>query len=276
MSRADAIIHQADAVAHELAALIDLLGCDATEAPGPIADVIAAVESVGRLVDCARVRVLAPLVKNPVLSEHLGYASTTAAVASLARISNRSARARLLVAAAVCAEHAITGAVLPAERPAVSEALDAGDLGLDAAHLIAAELASIAGRTPADVLDVAESVMVGLAIGINATGHPIAAAVSVDFLSGEIRQVTAAADPDGARPREERATRRRQFRLGTPDEDGLVPAHPRLGRFWPDCLRHTAARPDLSTSTRASWMTSATVSTRERPRSVVTMRWARS
>jgi len=110
----------------------------------------------------------------------------------------------------------------------VSEALDAGKLGLDAAALITTELASIAGRASADVLDVAESVMVQLATGLSSTGQPMAAAVSVDFLAGEIRQVTAAADPDGARPREERAVRRREFRLGTPDEDGLVPANGRL------------------------------------------------
>ena len=228
MSRTDAITHQVDAVARDLAALIDLLHGDTSDVSASVADVIAAVESVARLMDCARVRVLAPLVNNPMLTEHLGYASLSAAVASLAHISERSARTRLTVAAAVCSDRTITGAVLPAERPAVSVALDAGEIGLDAANLIATELSSIAGRAPADVLDIAETVMVGLATGISSTGQPMAAAVSVDYLSGEIRQVTAAADPDGARPREERATRRREFRLGTPDDDGLVPAHGRL------------------------------------------------
>ncbi|WP_309616440.1 DUF222 domain-containing protein, partial [Salinibacterium sp.] len=178
--------------------------------------------------DCARVRVLAPLVDNSLLAERLGYASPTAAVAAVARISERSARARLSIADAVGDDTALSGAVVAAARPSVSDALDAGRLGLDAANLITTELASIAGRTPADVLDIAESVMVGLATGVSASGEPMVAAVSVDFLAGEIRQVTAAADPDGARPREERATRRREFRLGTADEDGLMPAHGRL------------------------------------------------
>ncbi|MCY7412356.1 MAG: HNH endonuclease, partial [Salinibacterium sp.] len=167
-------------------------------------------------------------VGGTVLVERLGYTSPTAAVASIARISERSARARLHVATAVCPDRSITGAPLPASRPVLSEALGAGEVGLDAAALIATELASIAGRAPAGVLAVAESVMVQLAIGVSSTGQPMAAAVSVDFLAGEIRQVTAAADPDGARPREERAVRRREFRLGAPDEDGLVPANGRL------------------------------------------------
>lgn len=99
---------------------------------------------------------------------------------------------------------------------------------MDAAALIAIELASVGARASMDVIEIAESVMVGLATGTDACGQPMVADVSVDYLASEIRRVTAAADPDGARPREERAARRREFRLGRPDEDGLVPAHGRL------------------------------------------------
>ncbi len=228
MLSSEAITRQVDVVAHDLAALIELLHGDSSDTVGPVSDVVAAVESMGRLADCARVRVLAPLVNDPMLGEHLGYPSATAALASLAHISERSARARLTIAGAVSAGRTITGAALPATCPAVSAALDAGGLGLDAATLITTELASIAGRAPADVLDIAETVMVGLATGLTPNGQAKAAAVSVDFLAGEIRQVTAAADPDGARPREERAIRRREFRLGTADDDGLIPASGRL------------------------------------------------
>jgi hypothetical protein len=226
MQPSPTIASQVDAAARELNALIDLLADERTDAP--IADAIAAVESLGRLVDCARVRVLAPIVGNPVLVERLGYASAIAAVASLAQISQRSAHARLQVAVAVCPDRALTGAPLAAPHPAVGEALDRGEMGLDAATLIASELAAIAARTPADVLEVAEHAMVQLATGVSSTGERMVATVSVDFLAGEIRLVASAADPDGARPREERAIRRRDFRLGTPDEDGLVPASGRL------------------------------------------------
>ena len=236
MFESQAIANRVDAIAQDLAALIDLLGGDHAVAPqsaGAVADAIATVKSVGRLMDSARVRVSAPLIDDPLWAERLGHASLSAAVASIAGISDRSARARLAIAGATCKNRAITGEVLAASRPAVSAALDAGRLGLDAANLIVTELRSIAGRTPANVLDIAESVMVGLATGVRTTGEHMAAtvpakSVPVDFLTGEVRQVTAAADPDGARPREERATRRREFRLGAADEDGLVSASGRL------------------------------------------------
>jgi hypothetical protein len=231
MLQSSAITHQVDVVARELSVLIDLFRGDhalAAASAGAVADAIAAVESAGRLMDCARVRVLAPLINSPALVEQLGHASPGAAVAAVACISERSARTRLTIAEAVCEDTTLSGAVMAAARPKVGDALDAGQLGLDAASLIATELASIAGRAPVDVLDIAESVMVGLATGVGANGQPIAATVSVDFLTGEVRQVTAAADPDGARPREERATRRREFRLGAVDEDGLVRASGRL------------------------------------------------
>ena len=65
MNRPTTIAGQADVVARELASLIELLdgGGDGGYA-GPIAEAIAAVESIGRLVDCARVRVLAPTAHN--------------------------------------------------------------------------------------------------------------------------------------------------------------------------------------------------------------------
>lgn len=219
------LARQIEVVVRELASLTEILG---QHGASPIADAIAAVESAGRLMDCARVRVLAPLTGDSLVAERLGFASPVAAVASLARISERSARARLAVAAAVCEDRSISGAPLPAPHPVVGAALDGGEIGLDAASLIASELATISGRAPAEVVEVAESAMVGLATGTTPTGECMVSTVSVDYLAGEIRQLTAAADPDGARPREERARRRRDFRLGAADEDGLVPASGRL------------------------------------------------
>ena len=219
------IASQAAVVARELSSLIELLSTDNAY---PIADAIELVESAGRLTDCARVRVLGRLAAEPVLAERLGYASPTAAVASIARISERAARSRLKVATAVTPGSSLTGAGLSAPHPLVGEALDAGEMGLDAATLIATELGTLTAHAPLAVIEVAEQVMVGLATGVSPTGEPMVAAVSVDYLAAEIRQVTATADPDGARPREERAMRRRDFRLGKPDEDGLVPAGGRL------------------------------------------------
>lgn len=226
MNNPTTLASQVNVVARELSSLIELLSADI--AAYPIADAVALVESAGRLMDCARVRVLGPLAAEPVLAERLGYSSATAAVASIAHISERSAGTRLKVAAVVSCDRALTGAVVPARHPLIGAALDAGEVGLDAATLIATELGSLAGHAQSAVIELAEKVMVGLATGVGPSGELMVSTVSVDFLASEIRKVTATADPDGARPREERATRRRDFRLGSPDEDGLVPAHGRL------------------------------------------------
>lgn len=61
------ISDQVDVIARELSELIALLS-DETGF-GPVADAISAVESVGRLVDCARTRVLMPLSGDSVLAE---------------------------------------------------------------------------------------------------------------------------------------------------------------------------------------------------------------
>ncbi len=179
----------------------------------PLAETIAAVESAGRLMDAARVRAAAPLARDALAAERLGHASPTAAVATIAGITEKAARERLCVAAGVSPDRSISGAPLPAAHPEVGRALVAGELGLDAALLVVRELGAVAARVPGDELAAAERVMVCLATGCDpASGHPILP-VSVDRLSTEIRQLSATIDPDGARPREERAQRRRACQL---------------------------------------------------------------
>lgn len=225
------LLSQIDSVVEQLGGLVQLLSHEIVAAPitdALAAEAIDAVEAAGRLMDGARVRAIAPLVTDVALAERLGYASPVAAVAAIARISERSARARLRVASAVSPDMSMTGAHLPAPHPIVGDALDSGQIGLDAAALVATELGSLEGRIPVDVLQVAEMVMVRLAAGVSADGEAMVSTVSVDYLAGEIRQVTATVDPDGTRPQEDRAKRRRDFRVGAPDEDGLVPAYGRL------------------------------------------------
>lgn len=194
----------------------------------PLAETIAAVESAGRLMDAARVRAAAPLARDTLAAERLGHASPTAAVATIAGITEKAARERLCVAAGITPDHSISGAPMPATHPEVGRALGAGELGLDAAVLVVRELDAVVSRVPGDELAAVERVMVCLATGNDpASGHPILP-VSVDRLSTEIRQLSATIDPDGARPREERAQRRRAFRLGTQDADGLIPVSGRL------------------------------------------------
>lgn len=208
-------------VSAELRALLSVLD-------SPTAADIAAVESAGRLMDAARVRSVAPLSRSPLAAEQLGYATAVAAVASIAQISERSARARLCIAAGVTPDVSISGAPLPAAHGLLSQALDRGAVGLDAAALIVRELDAVITRVAPEVVAAAETVMVNLACARDASGEHAVLPVSIDYLAGELRQIGAAIDPDGALPRETRARRRRAFRIGAQDEDGLFPVSGRL------------------------------------------------
>jgi 5-methylcytosine-specific restriction protein A len=203
--------------------LVGLLGASA-----PCPETIAAVEAAGRLMDAARVRVAAPLARDPLAAEHLGFASGVAAVASLAQVSERTAHARLALAKQVTPDLSISGAPLPAALAHLGDAIENGEVGVDAAVLVTRQLDSVAARVPAEVLHAAELIMVNLARGRDATGAHALAPVSVDHLATEVRQLGAAIDPDGARPREERAARRRGFHVGAQDDDGLFPVGGRL------------------------------------------------
>lgn len=213
----------ADAAELARTAVKDLLDLIEHGAPGDVVEVLTAVESVGRLADAARVSAAAPLASNATLVERLGFTSATDAVSVFARISRPSARARVIVSAAVSADRSISGAELPPQRPALAEALAAGDVGLEAAAVIVRELDAVAPRTDVDVQAAAERLMVTLASGVDPMTGVTTPPVPLEYLTAELRQVAATIDPDGARPREERAARRRGLRLGSPDSDGARP-----------------------------------------------------
>ncbi len=210
------------------AALSELLQLVADGAPGEVIEALGAVESVGRLADAVRVRVAMPLAESAALAEQFGFRSAADAVADVARISRRAARTRVTVAAAVGTSRSLTGVSLPPQRPALAEALDAGAVGLEAASLIVRELDAVAPHTESEVQAAAEQLMVTLASGIDPTTGATVSPVSVDYLTAEVRQIAAAVDPDGARPREERALRSRGLRVGATDVDGLRPVNGRL------------------------------------------------
>ena len=208
---------------------VELLVAAVQASGAPAEDLIVAVESVGRLVDAERVRA-AERVVHPAVAEDLGFASPISAVATLAGVSEGSARARLRVAEEVRVDRSLTGTEVPPRRAILAEALDSGSVAIDAAALICRELAAIEPRVDAESMTAAESVMVRLAQGESVEGEPLASA-SATQLVAEVRQVASAIDPDGARPREERAVRRRSFHIGAADEDGLVPVS---GRVMPE------------------------------------------
>lgn len=218
----DVIVGRARRSMERLVAAVQTSGAPADE-------LIIAVESIGRLVDAARVRA-AERVVHPSIADELGFASPISALATLAGVSESSARSRLRVAEEVRVDRSLTGAEVPPRRAILAEAIDSGAVAIDAAAVICRELAAIEPRVDAESLTAAESVMVRLARGESVEGDQLASA-SATQLVAEVRQIASAIDPDGARPREERAVRRRSFQIDAADEDGLVPVS---GRVMPE------------------------------------------
>ena len=213
-----------------ISASIDELVAVVREGDDPSVETVATVEMLGRLIDSARVAAAMPFV-DTMASEKLGFATPIAAVASIAQVSQRTARERLAVAAVTRPDLSIVGAPLPPQYPSLAESLHAGRVGMDAAVLVTRQLDSIAPRVEKQHLALVETVMVNLATGLDPSGIRSLPPVSVDCLASELAQVAAAADSDGARPREERAIRRRSMRIGRQDEDGLMPVN---GRVLPE------------------------------------------
>ncbi|MDH6181858.1 hypothetical protein M2152_002040 [Microbacteriaceae bacterium SG_E_30_P1] len=204
-------------------ALGELLDLVHQSNPADVAATLAAVEKVGRLADAARVRAAVPLMETPELAQQLGFTSERDAVASLAQISLRSAGTRIRLADAIHTTCSITGQPLAPERPAVAAALDAGELGLETADLIVRELAATNRRAEKFTQDAAEQLMVTIGSGLDPVTGAIVPPVSADYIAAELRQIALVIDPDGARPREERALRNRGIRFGKPTDDGRVP-----------------------------------------------------
>lgn len=199
--------------------------------PADAGEVIAAIESAGRLMDAARVFAVAPLAGDPLGAERMGFASPVAAVASLARVTERTARERLRLAEATRPDLSVTGAPLPPRCEHVAEALAAGRLGVEAAVTVVRELESVVPRVPEPARRAGEAMMVNLACGLDPMGERALGPVSVDYVTREIRLLSSAIDPDGALPREERAARGRSVRVGKEDVDGLIPI---TGRVVPE------------------------------------------
>ena len=207
-------------VSAELEVLVEALR---GQTPRDAAATVQSVEAAGRLLDAARVLAAAPLAGNPTEAERLGFASPVAAVATLAQVSERAARARLALAEAITPGLSATGAPVPPRHPEVAAALTAGRLGLEGAGLITRELDRSAPRASPGGRAIAEAMMVNLACGLDPSGEQQLAPVSVDYLTNDIRTLGAAIDPDGARPREQRAAQNRSVWVGATNDDGLMP-----------------------------------------------------
>ncbi|RXZ47251.1 HNH endonuclease [Agromyces fucosus] len=202
-----------------------------SEAPRGLGDdelllAVGALESVGRLLDAHRAAFAGEVAERSRvelgagrLSARKGCRSAAELLERVTQISGSEARRRVLVGSATRAGTGLAGQPVPAPHPHLAAALVTGSVGLDAAATIVRELGRT--RTVADPaqLDVAERELVDQATG---TGDAAPVRASADELAVQARAWAIFLDQDGPEPDDERAMRRRGFRLGRA-RDGLIP-----------------------------------------------------
>jgi len=178
------------------------------------------VERLGRLVDALRVEVAAELDSRSrsdsieQLARRHGAAGGVYLLEFITRVSQSEAARRVRVGRGIASDISLSGEVLPSAFPLVADAMQRGELGVDAAAAIIRHLTE-AGRTAA------------IAQLRDAEAHLVSAArsTSADLVAVQARRLAVALDPDGVEPREEVQRRRRRFVLGREGHDGMTPFH---------------------------------------------------
>ncbi|PSL39688.1 HNH endonuclease [Labedella gwakjiensis] len=182
------------------------------------------VERLGRLVDAARVALAGDAEQRtggPVDAlAALRFASAVDAVATLTGLADRDAKRRIRLGATLNAGLSLTGAETRSVYPSVARAVSAGNLGVDAATILTDALEGVSPRIDPVVIAEAEEALVHLAEG--SPDHP---PLRADLVRGQAHLFVEAIDPDGVRPREEVARRKRRFTIGPDTHDGLIPVH---------------------------------------------------
>ena len=214
MTRRDELISTAiTALAEAVALPID------SAADAELISSCALTEQANRLIDTSRVQCAGEIDARSSkeaglegLARRYGHSNTWSFLAFLNRVSPTEARRLISVGRATHSDRGIVGQLLQPTFPAVAEAMRAGVLGLDSAHIITQVLsAALSAHAPALQIEVAEEKLVEQA----------------ESLSAELIKVQAhawgqALDPDGAEPRDGKAHRNRSARAGR-EVDGIVP-----------------------------------------------------
>ncbi|KRC59182.1 hypothetical protein ASE14_15520 [Agromyces sp. Root81] len=186
----------------------------------------AAIEAVGRVIDAHRVACAGEVgersrveLGGERLSVRRGCRSAAELLERVTQVSGAESRRRIALGTATRPRRGLTGDPLPARFPAVSAALADGELGADAAGTIVRELERT--RRVADPADLraAERELVAAAV---ASGDAAPVRCTADELRVQAQIWAAFLDQDGPEPDDERAMRRRGFRLGRA-RDGLIP-----------------------------------------------------
>ncbi|RWZ46629.1 HNH endonuclease [Labedella phragmitis] len=179
------------------------------------------LEAIGRLLDGARLEHAAEVDRRAAVDHDLvvalGDRSAIDSVARLAGISESSAKRRISLGRSLASSVSFSGQTLPPRFESVAAAVCDGRLGIEAAGLIVTQLSKVSPRVDDAVLHAAEASLVELAMGDGVT-PPLA----VDLVADQVAVFVARIDPDGVRPREERARQNRALRFGRVTADGLT------------------------------------------------------
>ncbi|GAB2462676.1 hypothetical protein HD599_000879 [Conyzicola lurida] len=177
------------------------------------------LERAGRLMDTARLRVAAELAHrsrfglgNESLAFRLGHGKAAMLVEALTLVSPREAARRIRLGESIRRDRGFDGVLLSAQHPRVGSALEAGEIGVDAAEAIVRNLDQAAQRAGSS-LDAAGNRDVAERELVETARHAPADEVAV-----QARAWREALDPDGAEPRDEQIYRRRSFILGRETE----------------------------------------------------------
>jgi hypothetical protein len=182
---------------------------------------IAAAEGERRRADAEVVRLAGELAKRSrhelgadSLARRYGERSAGELLERLTRVSSAEAARRIRLGTDTAPRLSLVGESMPARFDLVAQALEAGDLGVDAALAIVRNLGAAERRAPLEGLRAAEAELV-----------EEARTRSADLIAVQARAWRAALDADGAAPTERELRESRRFVIGREQANGMTP-------FW--------------------------------------------
>ncbi|MEO5921205.1 MAG: DUF222 domain-containing protein, partial [Pseudolysinimonas sp.] len=180
---------------------------------------VVTIEGLGRLVDAARVAGAGEVddrsrrtLGTEGLAHRNGCPRSVYFLERLVLTSQAEATRRIRAGRELRARSALDGSPLPAPFPLVSEAVERGAIGIDAALAIAKNLAEASLVGSPQQIAVAEERLVDQATRISA-----------DLVATQAVMWRSTLNPDGSEPTYERVREKRRFTIGRENPDGLTP-----------------------------------------------------
>ncbi|TFB93893.1 HNH endonuclease [Cryobacterium luteum] len=194
--------------------------------------VLVALEGLGRKVDGARLRATTDIgvraetdLGNGSLAYRNGCRNRVEFITQLAGISGREAKRRLKLGETTV-ERTPMGLPVPARYPVIADGLSSGELGVEAAEIIATTLTALHGTVMQNELDQVERALVASATGAitpETAGLPGAGIrFAPDLLRAQALEWQGRLDPDGTAPNEEGVEAKSRLTFGLL-RNGLYP-----------------------------------------------------